>query len=639
MPTTPVKRVLKRFSNRLAKASGLSGQLEAAQLAESAGIAPQQTDRDYERSGATNSVMTEKLDRHDDLIEKRVAERTAELTAREQELRNQNILFNAALTNMSQGLVMFDAQGRVVICNQRYLDMYSLTADQVQPGCTLEQLLNHRLATGSFAGDPAKYAEEILGRMAVARVGTRIIELADGRTIAISNQPMPTGGWVATHEDITERRQAEKQIAYMARHDTLTDLPNRARLREWLTQALTHSHHGRPLAVLHLDLDHFMTLNDSLGHPIGDELLRAVADRLRNAVSDGDIVARLGGDEFAVALSDVGTASDVAATATRICDAIKAPYEIAGHAIIVDASVGIALAPDDGPDADALIKSADLALSRAKSEGRGIFRFFEAEMDARMQERRHLELALKTALPRNEFELFYQPIVNLETNQITSFEALLRWHHPERGLIRPAEFVHIAEEIGLISAIGAWVIHQACKEAVSWPDHLKVAINLSPTHLARADVAALITGALAAARLPATRLEVEVTEAVLMHATDATLATLNQLRDMGVRIALDDFGTGYSSLSYLRSFPFDKLKVDRSFIKDIGENEESVAIIRAIAMLANALNVTTTAEGVETELQLQQIRRLGFTEMQGFLFSPPLPGAQALPANWSRSQS
>jgi PAS domain S-box-containing protein len=249
VPTTPVKRVLKRFSNRLAKASGLSGQLEAAQLAESAGIAPQQTDRDYERSGATNSVMTEKLDRHDDLIEKRVAERTAELTAREQELRNQNILFNAALTNMSQGLVMFDAQGRVVICNQRYLDMYSLTADQVQPGCTLEQLLNHRLATGSFAGDPAKYAEEILGRMAVARVGTRIIELADGRTIAISNQPMPTGGWVATHEDITERRQAEKQIAYMARHDTLTDLPNRARLREWLTQALTHSHHGRPLAV------------------------------------------------------------------------------------------------------------------------------------------------------------------------------------------------------------------------------------------------------------------------------------------------------------------------------------------------------------------------------------------------------
>src|SRR5262245_17573977 len=315
-------------------------------------------------------------------------------------------------------------------------------------------------------------------------------------------------------------------------------------------------------------------------------------------------------------------------------EAIKAPYEIAGHAIMVDASVGIALAPDDGSDADALIKNADLALSRAKSEGRGIYRFFEAEMDARMQTRRTLELALKTALPGEEFELFYQPIVNLKTNQITSFEALLRWHHPERGLILPSEFVPIAEEIGLISAIGEWVINQACKEAATWPSHLKVAINLSPTHLARANIASLITRALAAARLPANRLEVEVTEAVLLHATEATIATLHQLRDMGVRIALDDFGTGYSSLSYLRSFPFDKLKIDRSFIKDIGENQESVAIVQAIAMLANALNVTTTAEGVETEQQLREIRRVGFTEMQGFLFSQPLPRAKVQPVNW-----
>jgi EAL domain-containing protein (putative c-di-GMP-specific phosphodiesterase class I) len=242
---------------------------------------------------------------------------------------------------------------------------------------------------------------------------------------------------------------------------------------------------------------------------------------------------------------------------------------------------------------------------------------------------------LKTALPGEEFELFYQPIVNLKTNQITSFEALLRWHHRERGLILPSEFVPIAEEIGLISAIGEWVINQACKEAATWPGHLKVAINLSPTQLARANITPLITRALAAARLPANRLEVEVTEAVLLHATEATIATLHQLRDMGVRIALDDFGTGYSSLSYLRSFPFDKLKIDRSFIKDIGENQESVAIVQAIAMLANALNVTTTAEGVETEQQLEQIRRLGFTEMQGYLFSQPLPGAKPFPLQWS----
>jgi diguanylate cyclase (GGDEF)-like protein len=625
--------MLRFFSEQLAKSRSPSGQIDAARLRELASAPREQAGRERKHLESSNTPMAEESHLPDDVIERRVAERTAELRAREQDLLNQNILFNAALTNMSQGLVMFDARGCVVICNQRYLDMYGLTEAQVHPGCTLAELLRHRLVTGSFAGDPDQYADDILGRMASIRVGTRIIELADGRTIAISNQPTPAGGWVATHEDITERRQAEKQIAYMARHDALTDLPNRARLREWLTHALTHSHRGRPLAVLHLDLDHFMTLNDSLGHPIGDELLRAVADRLRTAIGDNDLVARLGGDEFAVALSDIATANDAAAITTRISDAIRAPYEIAGHAIIVDTSVGIAMAPDDGTDADALIKNADLALSRAKSEGRGIYRFFEAGMDARMQARRSLESALKTALPREEFELFYQPIVNLRTNQITSFEALLRWHHPERGLIPPTEFVPVAEEIGLISPIGEWVIYRACKEAATWPDQIKVAINLSPTHLARANIASLITGALAGARLPANRLEVEVTEAVLMHATDATIATLHQLRDMGVRIALDDFGTGYSSLSYLRSFPFDKLKIDRSFIKDIGENQESVAIIHAIAMLARALNVTTTAEGVETEQQLEQIRRLGFTEMQGFLFSQPLPDTKPMLMN------
>jgi diguanylate cyclase (GGDEF)-like protein len=585
-----------------------------------------------QQSGASNPFTAEQLDQIERMIDKAVTERTADLQAREQELLNQNLLFSAALTNMSQGLVMFDAEGRVIICNQRYLDMYGHTS--VQPGCTLAELLRQRVETGSFAGDPVAYAQAIITRAAAAKTETRIIEISDGRTIAIANQPMPAGGWVATHEDITARRQAEKQIAYLARHDTLTDLPNRARLREWLTHALTQSHRGRPLAVLHIDLDHFMTLNDSLGHPIGDELLRAVGERLRANVGDNDLVARIGGDEFAVALSDIVTASEAAALTTRICDAIRVPYEIAGHTLMIDSSVGISLAPDDGSDADALIKNADLALSRAKSEGRGIYRFFEPEMDARTQARRKIELALKNALPRDEFELFYQPIVNLKTNQITSFEALLRWHHPERGLILPTEFVPVAEEIGLIAPIGDWVIYQSCKEAATWPEHLKVAINLSPAHLARSNIIALITGALAAARLPANRVELEVTEAVLLHATENTLATLHQLRAMGVRIALDDFGTGYSSLSYLRSFPFDKLKIDRSFIKDIGENEESVAIIEAIAMLAKALNVTTTAEGVETEQQLREIRRLGFTEMQGFLFSQPLPRAKVQPINW-----
>jgi len=567
----------------------------------------------------------------EEIIAARVAQRTAQLQAHEQDLHNQNILFSAALTNMSQGLVIFDGQGRLVICNQRYLDMYGLTPAQVHPGSTLVEVLRHRLASGSFAGDPEVYAGEILDRIPGARTSKRIVELPDGRTFAISNQSTPTGGWVATHEDITERRRAEEQIAHMARHDALTNLPNRARLREWLAHALSHAHRGRPLAILHLDLDHFMTLNDSLGHPIGDELLRAVGDRLRECVPDNDIVARLGADEFAVIVTNIESADDCASVATRITDAIRVPFEIAGHTILVDLSIGIAIAPDDGTEADALIKNADLALSRAKADGRGLFRFFESGMDARMQARRKLELALKTALPREEFELFYQPIINLSTNQITSFEAVMRWHHPERGLILPAEFVFIAEEIGLISAIGEWVINQACKEAASWPDELKVAINLSPSHLVRPNIPALISGALAAARLPPHRLEIEVTEAVLLQATEPALATLRKLREMGVRIALDDFGTGYSSLSYLRTFPFDKLKVDRSFIKDLGEDDQSFAIVEAIVMLAHALNVTTTAEGVETEAQLAHVRRLGFTEMQGFLVSRPVPGAKPMP--------
>ncbi len=570
-------------------------------------------------------------DELEETIAARLAQRTAELHAQQQDLRNQNILFNAALTNMSQGLVMFDGNGRVVICNQRYLDMYGLTPAQVHPGSTITEVLRHRLASGSFGGDPEGYAKEVLGRIPGARISKRIVELPDGRTIAISNQPIPTGGWVATHEDITERRRAEEQIAHMARHDALTGLPNRARLREWLAHALSHSHRGRPMAILHLDVDRFMTLNDSLGHPIGDELLRALGDRLRGCIPDNDFVARLGADEFAVVATNIENADDCAGAATRIGEAVRVPFEVAGHTILVDVSIGIAVAPSDGTEADALIKNADLALSRAKAEGRGLFRFFEPEMDARMQSRRKLELALKTALPREEFELFYQPVINLSTNQITSFEALLRWHHPQRGLILPAEFVSIAEEIGLITAIGEWVINQACKEAAGWPDELKVSINLSPSHLVRPNVPSLISGALVAARLPPHRLEIEVTEAVLLHATEPTLATLRKLREMGVRIALDDFGTGYSSLSYLRSFPFDKLKVDRSFIKDLGEDDQSVAIVEAIVMLARALNVTTTAEGVETEAQLQQVRRLGFNEMQGFLISRPVPGAKPMP--------
>ncbi|MBV8745932.1 MAG: diguanylate cyclase, partial [Xanthobacteraceae bacterium] len=385
-------------------------------------------------------------DQIEEMIAARLAQLTAQLQAREQDLRNQNILFNAALTNMSQGLVMFDTQGRVVICNQRYLDMYGLTTTQVHPGSTMIEVLRHRLASGSFSGDPEVYAREILGRIPGPRTSKRIVELPDGRTIAISNQPTPGGGWVATHEDITERRRAEEQIAHMARHDALTGLPNRARLREWLAHALSHSHHGRPLAMLHLDLDHFMTLNDSLGHPIGDELLRAVGDRLRDLVPDKDLVARLGADEFAVVVTNIETVDDCASVATHIADAIRVPFEIAGHTILVDMSIGIAVAPGDGTEADALIKNADLALSRAKAEQRGSFRFFELEMNALAQARRETESQLRDAIERKVLQPHYQPLVDLHSGRITGVEALIRWPHPIRGMVSPLQFIPIAEE-------------------------------------------------------------------------------------------------------------------------------------------------------------------------------------------------
>ena len=380
---------------------------------------------------------------------------------------------------------------------------------------------------------------------------------------------MADGGWVATHEDITERRRAEKQIAHMARHDALTDLPNRVLLRERLAEALAGVRRGSKLAVLYLDLDHFKGVNDTLGHPIGDELLKMVAGRLRHCVRDTDTVARVGGDEFAIIQTGIERPLDTAILARRIGEAVRAPYDLAGHAVVVDTSIGIAIAPNDGTEPDELLKNADMALYRAKADGRGTYRFFEPEMDSRMKARRALELALRNALATGEFELHYQPLVNLDDRRITGCEALLRWNHPERGMISPAEFIPVAEEIGLIVPLGEWVLRKACADAARWPDDIKVAVNLSPIQVTNQNLVPVVVSALAAAGLPASRLELEITESVLMQNTEATLATLHRLRELGVRISMDDFGTGYSSLSYLRSFPFDKIKIDRSFISGL----------------------------------------------------------------------
>jgi diguanylate cyclase (GGDEF)-like protein len=446
----------------------------------------------------------------------------------------------------------------------------------------------------------------------------------------VLNHPTADGGWLSTHDDVTERRRAEQKIAHMARHDALTDLPNRVMFRERLGEALMNVARGERLAVLYLDLDRFKSVNDTLGHPIGDELLKVVAGRLRHCVREVDTVARVGGDEFAIIQTDIGEPTDTAILARRLCEAIRAPYDLAGHAVVVDTSIGIAMAPGDGAEPDELLKAADMALYGAKADDRGNYRFFEQAMDMRMKARRDLEIALRSALAAGQFELYYQPQVNVDDRSITGCEALLRWHHPERGMIPPAEFIPVAEEIGLIVPLGEWVLRKACIDAARWRDDIKVAVNLSPTQMANQNLVPLIVSALAAAGLPARRLEIEITESVLMRDTAKTTTTLHRLRELGVGISLDDFGTGYSSLSYLRKFPFDKIKIDRSFVSGLPNDNESRAIIRAVTGLAKSLNMTATAEGVETNEQLEQVRALGCVEMQGYLFSPPRPLADLM---------
>jgi diguanylate cyclase (GGDEF)-like protein len=571
------------------------------------------------------SLMIEEIDAIHRNLEQTVVERTRELRAREAELQAQNMRFDAAISNMSQGLVMFDRDERLVISNQRYIQMYGLRPDSVRLGCTLRDLIDLRVASGSFSGDPGQYIANLLASIEAGTPTSRLVELEDGRTIAVLNQPMPGGGWVATHEDITERRRAEMKIAHMARHDALTDLPNRVLLRERLGEALAHVEHGHRLAVLCLDLDQFKNVNDTLGHPIGDELLRAVAGRLRGCVRDTDTISRVGGDEFSIIQTDIVNATDAERLARRISEAITAPFDLHGHLVMVDTSIGIALAPADGTDVNDLLKNADMALYGAKADGRGVYRFFEPKMDARMKARRTLELALRKALEKGEFELYYQPVVNLRRQDVHCCEALIRWHHPERGIVSPGEFIPVAEEIGLIVALGEWVIRRACEDAAKWPDEICVAVNLSPTQLNNKSLLPTVLSALASSQLPAHRLELEITEAVLMQNTESTLKALHQLRSLGIRISMDDFGTGYSSLSYLRSFPFDKIKIDRCFINGLGDSSESAAIVQAVAGLAVSLSMTTTAEGVETRDQLDRVRELGCTDVQGFFYSPPVP--------------
>jgi diguanylate cyclase (GGDEF)-like protein/PAS domain S-box-containing protein len=670
----------------------------------------------------------------------------------EGKLRTQNMRLDMAVNNMVQGLCMFGPDERLVLCNRRYLDMYGLSPALVKPGCTFEELLAHRAECGNFPGDRQQYMTEARAALAASIATKQIVELADGRTMSVVSQPTPGGGWVATHEDISERRNAEKEldrtriflntvienvpatlvvkdarecryvlvnrageeffgmsrdemigkkasdifpaaeaeaivardnevlrsgeplfieehpvetprkgmrlvtskrlalpgddgkpqyvlgfledvterkqaqdrIKHMAHHDALTDLPNRAAFNEALALALEQrAASGQSFAVMCTDLDHFKEVNDVCGHSVGDAVLCELARRMRAAAA-GAFVARLGGDEFTMISSIGEQPATAAALADCVLAAVAEDLEINGRHLLTGISIGIAVYPTDGTDATTLLANADAALYRAKAEGRGSIRFFEPDMDRRLRERRALQHDLQTAVSRGELTLHYQPQALMQ-GDVVGFEALVRWRHPTRGMISPATFIPIAEESGLIVPIGEWILREACREAASWARPLQISVNLSPVQFRRGDLAGLVHAVLLETGLAPRRLELEITESVLVSDFSRAVSVLRRIKALGARIAMDDFGTGYSSLSYLQSFPFDKIKIDKAFIANVARNAQSATIVRAIIGLARGLGLPVIAEGVETREQLDFLAQANCDQVQGYLLGRPEP--------------
>jgi diguanylate cyclase (GGDEF)-like protein len=534
--------------------------------------------------------------------------------------------FDTALNNMPHGLCMFDASRRVVVTNRRLRELLGLSDTIDRKGETVRELAIDCVEAGTILRTELdRVAGEIDLRLRGEETKGFTIEKRDGRALDLTFQSMANGGSVVLVEDITERRLAEARISHLARYDALTGLPNRIHLRERMEDTLAAAG-SQPVAVMFVDLDQFKQVNDTLGHPRGDLLLRLVAERLRRIVRSSDIVARFGGDEFVIVQSPLSNAEEAAALARRVVQSLSETYDVDGHQVVIGATVGIAMSPRDAIGPDHLLKIADMALYWAKSDQRGTARFFEPEMDIRAHARRTLELDLRHALVNNSFQVFYQPLFDLKTKRISTCEALLRWPHPLRGMISPAEFIPVAEEMGLIVELGKWVLGEACRTCMTWPGGVRVAVNISANQFSRGDIVEVVKDALHETGLEANRLEIEITESVLFQNTRAARATLRRLREIGVRVSLDDFGTGYSSLSYLQSLPLNKVKIDRSFLEDLETGERALILLRGVAQLSASLGLQVTVEGIETAEQLALIAAEdSITEAQGWLFAPALP--------------
>lgn len=544
-------------------------------------------------------------------------------------IRVQYERLSTAIESIPQGLCLFDAKDRLLMRNSRFLTLYDLTPEQAREGVPLRQVAAACVANGTRLIDREDAEDNIQKRSGFLRE-QQILNFRGERTIVVGTARTPEGGLVSVHEDITERRRQEEKIAHLAHHDTLTGLANRRLFRNRFGRVLANLEKKQSVALLYLDLDRFKTVNDTLGHPVGDQLLVAVAERLRSCLREIDKVARLGGDEFAILLTENPDAEEAARVSRRIIHKIGLPFDIDGQNIVVGVSVGIAMAPFDGKDPDKLMKCADMALYRAKREGRNTFWFFESEMDAKVQARRTLELDLREAMEANAFELYYQPQLGTEHHTIEGFEALIRWHHDSRGFVSPADFIPIAEETGLITTIGRWVLMQACQDAMAWPDSILVAVNISPIQFRADTLLADVGDALSASGLPPYRLELEITEGTLMQDTDTAIDTLEALRQMGIHISMDDFGTGYSSLSYIRKFNFDRIKIDQSFVHDVVTSSDSQAVVHAVCSLCSGLGIESIAEGVETDQQLMFLEKEGCSQVQGFYFGKPMPASEVL---------